>query len=152
MPPSTLNYWVQIGLVAPSLRQPQGRRVEYWWSVEDVVVVRSFRALRDAGASLQRLRRARRQLAQWGVAPSSARVLWDGRELLLATDGDALTSLLSQPGQGMFRVAVLPLGEWHAEVTALAEPVDLAAFRKERRSRAAQQRARRQPFQRLASS
>jgi DNA-binding transcriptional MerR regulator len=135
MPASTLNYWVQIGLVEPSLRRPEGRRVEYWWSVEDVVVVRTLRALRLAGAPLQRLRPARRQLLEWGEQLTAGTVVWNGYDVLLVGSAGHVASLVERPGQGVLQFAVVPVAQWHQEALREAEAVDLARFRRERRQR-----------------
>src|SRR4051794_36308139 len=81
LPSSTLNYWVQTGLVRPSIRGPEGRRVEQYWSVEDIVVVRAVQRLRGHGASLQAVRKASRELQRWGSAMNNARLFWDGRQI-----------------------------------------------------------------------
>lgn len=129
MPPSTLNYWVQIGLVRPHLRRTEGRRVEYWWTVQDAVVVRTVRSLRGVGASLQLVRKAKVQVESWQDSFTNVRLYWDGSDIQIARDQDGLLSTL-RPGQGMFQLAGLPLDVWFAEAEAEAMPVDLAAFRK----------------------
>jgi DNA-binding transcriptional MerR regulator len=149
MPASTLDYWVQIGLVRPTLRRSQGRRVERWWSVNDLVVVRVVRALRQAGASLQQVRRVSRQLAAAGDSLSSCRLFWDGRDVLLLEPDGEITSVLNRPGQGMLQIVQLPVSDWHREAAAVAVPVDLTVFRRDALKRRRAQVDRTEPVQSL---
>ncbi len=144
IPPSTLNYWVQTGVVRPSLRGPEGKRVEQWWTTRDVVVVRVVRALRTAGAPMAQIRRARRQLESWGEDLASCQLYWDGRSVLVADGHDAPVSVGLQPGQRVWHFMVLPVGEWEAEAATDDEavPVDLLQFRQRRRARRKEQRGR----------
>jgi DNA-binding transcriptional MerR regulator len=140
IPASTLDYWVRIGLVRPSLRGSDGQRAERWWTVEDVVVVRAVRALRQAGAPLQRVRRVRKLLEDWGRPLSGVRLFWDGRDILIAGSDGGLTSGLTNPGQYMLQLTILPLGEWHEQAQQLVQPVDVQQLRR----RAAERRRARQ--------
>jgi DNA-binding transcriptional MerR regulator len=135
IPASTLNYWVQIGIARPSIRAPEGRRVEQVWSVEDVVIVRAVRVLRSRGASLQQVRKAQREMRKHGVSLASARLVWDGDDVLVRANDGELVSMLRQPGQGVLSVLELPLDEWHRSVSPIAKPVDLSRFREQKRRR-----------------
>jgi DNA-binding transcriptional MerR regulator len=146
MPASTLDYWVRIGLVRPSLRKSDGQRAERWWTVEDVVVVRAIRALRQAGAPLQRVRRIRKLLEEWGEPMSGARLYWDGRDIIVAGSDGGLTSGLARPGQYMLQLTILPLGDWHEQAQRLVQPVDV---QKLQRKAAERRRARRAESVRL---
>jgi DNA-binding transcriptional MerR regulator len=129
IPSSTLNYWIQIGLVTPSIRGPQGRRVEQYWSVEDIVVVRAIQKLRRHGASLQQVRRASECIVAWGSNMSNAKLFWDGTDIkVLATDG-SFVSTLENPGQLAWLLAALPLGTWHAHATKRSRPVPVDVLR-----------------------
>ncbi len=140
IPSSTLNYWVQIGLVRPTIRGPQGRRVEQYWSVEDVVVVRAVQRLRRQGASLQQVRKARRVIEGWGSSMSNARLLWDGREVRLKDESGNLVSTVREPGQQAWVLAVLPLGDWHHETSRVAETIEIDQARERRRRHRQRQR------------
>jgi DNA-binding transcriptional MerR regulator len=149
LPSSTLNYWVQIGLVEPTIRGPQGRRVEQYWSVEDVVIVRSVRELRRAGASLQQVRKASRRLAEWGSSMSNARLYWDGADVIVQTvDGD-LVSTIERPGQLVWFLAALPLGKWHDQTSRRARSIEVDEFRQRDRQRLEAHRKKAVPFARL---
>lgn len=150
IPPSTLNYWVQIGLVKPSLRGPEGRRVEYYWSVRDVVAVQAIRALRQAGASLKQVRRARTAIAAWGGSLSDTRLYWDGQDIQLQDADGNFSSALASPGQ-MVLLGILPLGAWQDRASHQARPVSLSALRAGSRARRKQQAARRETTESLLS-
>jgi DNA-binding transcriptional MerR regulator len=149
LPSSTLNYWVQLGLVSPSIRGPQGRRVEQYWSVEDVVVVRAIRQLRQAGASLQQVRKVAKRLTEWGSAMNNARLYWDGEDVLVETNTGELLSGLEHPGQLTWFLIALPLGTWHAQTTKRARPVDLSTIRDRDKARQKAVLARAQPLESL---
>jgi DNA-binding transcriptional MerR regulator len=135
IPPSTLNYWVQIKLIRPAYRGPEGRRVEQWWSAEDVVVVRALRALRQAGVSVPKLRRLRKTLEASGHDFGSARLVWTGSDIIVQGNDGEWWSGLDYPGQQMLQLAVLPIADWYEQARAEAQAIDLAAFRRRRAKR-----------------
>lgn len=143
MPPSTLDYWVRTGLVRPTIRGSQGRRIERWWSLQDVLVVRAIRALRQAGASLQVVRAARKEIERCGQNFTEVRLHWDGTDLLI-TDTDGTRSARAHPGQGVLLFMTLPLGDWHQEhaTDAALEEKNLRDIARENRAyrRAARER------------
>ena len=108
--------------------------MEYWWTVQDVVAVRTIRALRQVGAPLQLVRKATKLVEAWQDSFTSVRLYWDGHDIQIARDEEELLSTL-QPGQQMFQLAGLPLDAWFSEAAAEAQPVDLAAFRRMRAAR-----------------
>jgi len=133
MPPSTLNYWVQTGLVSPSLRKKEGRRVEYWWTPKEAVVVCTIRELRQAGATLGQVRKAKRLIEQCPALSETTYLHWDGRQIGIEEDAGQVTST-TQPGQLMFRFD-LPIGRWYNDAAEEAEVVDIAELRDRRRAR-----------------
>lgn len=145
MPASTLDYWVKTRLVRPSLRQSEGHRVERWWSIEDVVVVLTIRALRRMGASLAEVRRAEKHLREWGRSFADTQAYWDGTDIVVMDENGAPASAVRWPGQFVLFESRLPLGAWEAAARARPEAkvVDLEAFRNARRERRKQQRERR---------
>ena len=135
IPASTLNYWIQIGLVSPTLRGPQGHRVEQYWSVRDVVIVRAVRQLRTQGASLNQVRKAAERLREWRADMSNARLYWDGNDILIqSTDGN-LFSGVHRPNQLVWLLTALPLASWQAQLERRAKPVDVAHFEQKDRGR-----------------
>lgn len=115
---STLDYWVRTGLVTPSLRTDPGRRRTRLWTVRDAVVVRAVAALRDAGCSLQQVRRATAQVeTDWGGIRADTTLLWTGGDVVrIGPDGE-MESLLRLPRQQVLRFVALPLGWWQAEAS-----------------------------------
>lgn len=144
IPASTLNYWVQIGLVKPSLRGPEGRRVEYHWSVQDVVAVQAVRALRQAGASLKQVRQVRTVISARGGSLSNTRLFWDGHDIHLRDDDGSFSSALKRPGQ-MVLLGVLPLGVWQERAARDARPVSISELRSGTRRRRKQKASRIEP-------
>ena len=121
MPRSTLDYWARTGLVTPSVRPSSGRRRAMLWSVRDAVTVRAVKVLRDAGAPLQRVRAAKRELERgWGEALGKAVLIWDGADVLRLGTWGELSSLLKHPGQHVLHAVALPVGAWRAEAEAEA--------------------------------
>ena len=55
-PYETLRSWHRGCFFSPSIRQPSGRGSRVAYSVNDLFMIRIFRALREKGVSLQRLR------------------------------------------------------------------------------------------------
>ena len=110
IPYSTLDYWVRTGLVTPSVRAGEGRRRVRLWSVADAVAVRALKHLRDAGAPVRLLAKARKTLAaDWTPALSAQMLFWDGADLLQLDEWKNLLSLIKEPGQGALHVVALPL-------------------------------------------
>jgi len=113
VPPATLHYWARTGLVEASVRGSSGPRRPMLWSVRDAVVVRAVKALRDAGAPLQRVRAAKRELERgWGEALGKAMLLWDGADVLRLGTWGELESVVKRPGQSVIRLVALPVGAW----------------------------------------
>ena len=117
MPPSTLNYWVQIGLVTPTLRAPAGRRAEQWWTIRDVVIVRAVRSLRQCGASMQQVRKAKKWIESVDGDLANIRLFWDGRDIVVTDEDGVLQSAVRHPGQLLLHVAELPLSQWAEDAT-----------------------------------
>lgn len=119
--PSTLDYWARTNLVKASIRGSSGRRVTRLWSVCDVVVVRAMKALRDAGCSLQRLRKARRLIErELGDQSSEAVLYWDGHDVLALLPAGELMSTIRAPGQLALHIVALPLMTWLEDARAHA--------------------------------
>lgn len=150
MPASTLNYWVQLGLVKPTLRRPQGKRAEQWWTVEDIVIVRTVLTLRRAGVPMQRIRRIAKELGRFQETLASVQIWWDGSDVVIRDRAGNQRSAARRPGQGMLSLIDLPFKSWHAEVTRAAAPVDIAKLRRQSRKLAKDQRSRADAIESLA--
>lgn len=130
VPPSTLNYWVATGVVSPSLRGRAGRRATHWWTLRDLIAVRTVKALRDAGCPLQTLRRAQAVIEEAGLEGLGDAVLhWDGLDLLRIGEFGDVESVIEHPGQGVLHLVAIPIGRWEAELADLAVEVDAARLR-----------------------
>lgn len=136
VPSSTLDYWVRLKLVRPSVRPPDGRRVARYWSVQDLVVVRTIRTLRDAGCSLQGVRKVKAVIEdQWQEDLSSVHVYWDGSDVRAVKDWNRVISLLDRPNQEVLHLVSVPVEAWASEATDAAEEIDLAEIRERRKKR-----------------
>jgi DNA-binding transcriptional MerR regulator len=136
VPVSTLDYWVRQGLVKPSVRSSEGRRVTRYWSVRDLVIVRTVRTLREAGCSLQGVRKVKSLIErEWRGDLSSVNVYWDGSDVRAVSDWDQLTSMLHRPNQEVLHLVAVPLEAWASEAAALAEEIDLDVMRQRKRRR-----------------
>jgi len=109
-----LDYWDQIGLVPASIRRAAGKGVERRYAYSDLVKLRVVRELRDAGLSLQKIRRAvgklrRRDRKQDPLL--NEMLLTDGVRIhRLTTDPAVIEDLLSS-GQLAFSVVLVGRAE-----------------------------------------
>jgi DNA-binding transcriptional MerR regulator len=121
----TLAYWDTTNFLRPSLARADGKGTRRSYSFSDLVAIRAVRTLRDAGISLQALRRTVKYLRQ-----HQGELRHPMQETFLLTDGvdvyirpgDTLVSALREPGQGLlFHVLDLSrtVDELHNEVLRL---------------------------------
>lgn len=119
--PATLDYWIRSGLVTPSIRPSSGRRVPRLWAVEDVVLVRSIKALREAGCPLQKVREVKALLdTRWSESLRDYVLYWDGGDVVGLDRWGNLRSLLSKPSQQMLHVLAIPIDRWRDEADSVA--------------------------------
>lgn len=143
--PSTLNAWAARTppLVSPSLLASAGKRADRFWSVRDLVVVRSIKVLRQAGCPMQQLSKAAAQIdAAWGTDLAGVVLMWDGSDLIATSPWGELQSLIQHPGQAMFHLVAMPLDQWRHAAESSARPIDLEAIRERRVQRAGARRQR----------
>ena len=128
--PSTLDYWINKGLIYPSIRGPKGQRVTRLWSAKDVVIIRSIKALRNAGCPLQVLRSVKKTLNDSTDESIRDQVLyWDGFDLLGLDNWGNLQSLRRRPRQQMLHVLAIPIGDWNREAELSLAPFSKVAPR-----------------------
>jgi DNA-binding transcriptional MerR regulator len=136
--PSTLNYWVKTGLVKPTAAPGRGQRFTRHWSVEDALLVRVVKALRDAGCPLPKVRQAKAAVsARWAEDLTQQVLYWDGGDIIALRPWGDVESLLRHPGQQLLHLVALPVGEWRDDLARRGTPrtrSDLRALRS-RRSR-----------------
>lgn len=101
-----LDYWDRTGLVVPSVRSATGSGSQRLYSFRDVLVLKLVKRLLDAGVSLQQMRLAIEQLAEYGVEDlASITLMSDGASVYLCTSNDEVIDLI-QGGQGVFGIAI----------------------------------------------
>lgn len=121
LPASTIDYWDRSGFLRPSAAAAKEHERRY--SFQDLVALRVARQLREAGISLQALRRvvellrARRRLAS---PLAETYLVTDGVDVYEKQGDDTFASVLQNPGQGCLFV-VLDLGRTAEEVERAVE-------------------------------
>lgn len=86
--------------------------MEQYWTIRDVLIIRTVRHLRSVGASLDQVRRAADRLRDWDADFGNTKLFWDGTDVVVQTaDGSAL-SAIRQPNQLVWLLTILPLGTW----------------------------------------
>ena len=101
-----LDYWTRTGLVIPSIQQAQGSGTQRLYSFNDLLQLKLVKALTDAGASLQKVRKA--------IEYVRDHVEGDWSRVTIATDGanvyaltsDAQVLDLLRKGQGVLGAIV----------------------------------------------
>lgn len=114
IPQYTLSYWDRSSVVHPRGRFAQGKGSRRLYTILDVVQLKIIRRLREAGISLQKIRRALALMAAWPDEPSplaELELVTDGRQILVRRSDDGLVDALTQ--QFVLR---LPLADLLAEV------------------------------------
>lgn len=104
VPYRTLDHWARTRFIVPSGREAHGTGSERRYTFADLIALRTARELRSSGMSTQALRRVVQFLRRNGTPDplSELRLLVRGRDILVAEGAAELTSVLSQPGQGVF--------------------------------------------------
>lgn len=135
VPKSTLDYWVRSGLVAPSVRKNPGRRVSRLWTIEDAVLARSIKVLRDAGCPVRVLKKAQAFLkAEWKPLLGTSHLFWDGSDLFRIGNWEAVESIVRNPGQQAFRMVTLPVDAWATELLAEVTPMPKRVTTRQRKA------------------
>lgn len=106
-----LVHWDKTGLVRPSLRQASGRGSRRVYAFDDVVEIRVVATLREAGVSLQAIRKAvqflRRHHAQLVRPLANLTFITDGKRVFTLTDDPAFVVDASGGGQVAFTVILI---------------------------------------------
>jgi DNA-binding transcriptional MerR regulator len=121
----TLDYWASSGFLPPSAQETEGKGTWRGYSFRDIVQLRVAKRLRDAGISLQGLRKVQQRLKQEHSleAPfAETYLVTNGRDVFDVKRGkDDVWSLLQQPGQRSFPWVILDLSQTVAEVRQAVE-------------------------------
>ena len=116
-----LDHWTTTGLVRASVRDADGSGSQRLYSFEDIVELKVIKQLRDAGVSLQRIRRALDFVRDRGLDLRKVTLLSDSARKVYAVDDSQQVVDLLQRGQGVFAIAVMPVvAELEADVRALS--------------------------------
>lgn len=112
LPHGTLDYYDRTEFITPSVRRADrpgagGRRL---YSFNDVVQLKVAKRLKDAGISLQQLRKVQDYLKKFDFTQPFAELylVTDGRDVFTKY-GQELLSLLKDPGQQVFAWTILDL-------------------------------------------
>ena len=106
-----LDHWTTTGLVRASVRDAQGSGTQRLYSFDDIVALRVIKRLRDAGVSLQRIRRAMTELEDRGLDLRHITLVSDSTNTVYAVDDRNEVADLLFSGQGVFAIAIEPLVE-----------------------------------------
>ena len=117
----TLHFWDRSGFLSPSILGAHGTGSRRIYSFRDLVALRVAAQLRDAGISLQSLRKVVAVLhTMHGLdQPVAERFLVTNGHDVFEKQGDELMSVLRQPGQGAWAFVV----DIHAVVTELQREI-----------------------------
>ncbi len=101
-----LDYWDRTGLIAPTVRSAQGSGTQRLYSFRDILVLKVVKRLLDTGVSLQQIRTAINQLADYGVDDlAKITLMSDGASIYLCRSNDEVIDLING-GQGVFGIAL----------------------------------------------
>jgi DNA-binding transcriptional MerR regulator len=120
------TYWVEVGLLTPSVLdgsrgRRRGSKQGHLWSFRDLVALRTVGELRQAGVSLQDLRKVSGYLHDYGGDFADTFLVAVGDDVMIVT-GAELISTLKAPGQLVIKAMVYDLSRAEREVrSALAE-------------------------------
>ena len=105
-----LGYWDKTGLVKPSIAQAEGKGTRRLYSFLDIIQIRTAKALRDQGMSLQKIRKCiaflRKQRKEIEHPLVELKLLTDGQTIFVLTaDKDVIMDTLNV-GQLIMSLAI----------------------------------------------
>jgi DNA-binding transcriptional MerR regulator len=125
VPYRTVDYWASSGFIEPSVQAAQGKGQWRGYSFRDIVQLRVAKRLRDAGISLQGLRKIKERLQkerQLEAPFTEMYLVTNGHDVYEVRRGkDAVWSLLQAPGQRSFPWVILDLSHTVADVRQAVE-------------------------------
>jgi len=101
-----LDYWARTDLLRPSLADAKGSGTQRRYSYRDLLELKVIKRLLDAGISLQSARRALEVLRAHGAEVTTANLVLNGTQSVLATSGEEIIDLL-KGGQGVLNIVPL---------------------------------------------
>jgi len=122
-----LDYWARTDLLRPSISEARGSGTQRRYSYTDLLELKVIKRLLDAGVSLQSARRAQEVLRRSGADVSTANLVLNGTQSVLATSGEEIIDLL-KGGQGVLNIVAMEgvVRELDAAITEL-EPAAATA-------------------------
>jgi DNA-binding transcriptional MerR regulator len=125
----TLDYWARSGFLAPSAQEASGKGSDRRYTFLDIVQLRVAQRMRDAGISLQGLRKVQALLKERGLQMPFAKtyLVTNGRDVFeLKHDSQAVWSVLKDSGQGCYPWIILDLTQTVKEVVKAVEEEQVA--------------------------
>lgn len=116
-----LDHWTSTGLVTPSVRDAEGSGSQRLYGFDDIVQLKVIKRLRDAGVSLQRIRKAIDEVRARGLSLRDLMLASDSAGNVFAVDDRQQAMDLLMSGQGVFFIAIDPVAE---EVTREVATLD----------------------------
>jgi predicted RNase H-like HicB family nuclease len=105
-----LGYWDQTGLVKPSIAQAEGQGTRRLYSFLDIVQIRTAKALRDQGVSLQKIRDCvaflRKQKKEIEHPLAELKLLTDGQSIFVLTANKDVIMDTLNAGQLVMSLAI----------------------------------------------
>jgi DNA-binding transcriptional MerR regulator len=119
-----LDHWARTGLVRSSVRQASGRGSRRVYSFQDLVALRVVGQLREAGVSVQTIRKAVAFLKRHAEQPlSMLNLVGHGRKVFTLTDDPSKLGEASENGQVVLSISVASLERHLKEgVTRISAP------------------------------
>ena len=118
-----LDYWARTDLLRPSITEAKGSGTQRRYSYRDLLELKVIKRLLDAGISLHSARRALEVLRAHGEEVTSANLVLNGTQSVLATSGEEIIDLL-KGGQGVLNI--VPLSGVVSELAAAIHDFDIA--------------------------
>ncbi len=120
-----LDYWARTDLLRPSVAEARGSGTQRRYSYRDLLELKVIKRLLDAGISLQSTRRALEVMRRSGEDVTTANLVLNGTQSVLATSGEQIIDLL-RGGQGVLNIVPLSgvVSELNAAIHDLSAEAD----------------------------
>lgn len=129
-----LDYWVDQKVITPTQVLITNRRQKliYLFSFEDMVRIRLVKSLRDAGISLQKIRKAIKKLQNTrSKAWKASWMMTDGQTLYEPTDNPDVVESMARGEKGQLVLSIIAIASTKKDVRAKldrCEPIKLSRY------------------------